>query len=194
MRRLICLSLLFLGITSITGAATPPQNTTPSTSCGKSSSLPENAWQLRVNTTYQDAMKTFMSLVTASLVLPLFLIRNFLNVEKGKPLSSYLGDSAWGFWGSMALSLLCCMVFFYASAKYVKVVSGGAETFFGLVDLCEPFFENLRDFSVWGSAISFLAGLIFLTRYFVHDIRGQSGTERKIARTQEDRNAPAKRP
>jgi hypothetical protein len=135
-----------------------------------SSPSPENSWQLRVNSTYEDAMKTFMGLVTASLVLPLFLIRNFLNVKEGESISDYLQPSAYWSWRLMFLSLLCCMAFFYASAKYVKVFSGGTEKW-GAVVVLAGSFETLRDLSIIGSVLSFLAALVFLWRYFAHDIR-----------------------
>jgi|SRR5215831_15960632 len=54
--------------------------------------LPEDAWKFAVNSTYQDVMKTFMNLVTASLVLPLFLIRNFVRVREGEPIADYLSQ------------------------------------------------------------------------------------------------------
>jgi len=142
----------------------------PMTSGDKSSPLPENAWQLRVNSTYQDLMKTFMGLVTASLVLPLFLIRNFLRVKEDEPISNYLQRSAYWSWALMFLSLLCCMTFFWASAKYLKVVSGGTETW-GAVDVSAASFETLRDLSASGSVVSFLAGLLFSGWYFAHHIR-----------------------
>ena len=86
------------------------------------------AWKSTVNANYQDVMKTFMNLVTASLVLPLFLVRNFLGVPEGQSITSYLRRSAYFSWVSLFLSLVCCMVFFVASAKYLKVLSGGGAT------------------------------------------------------------------
>lgn len=128
--------------------------------------LPDAAWKLAVNATYQDVMKTFMNLVTASLVLPLFLVRNFLRVPEDQPITDYLRRSAYLSWVSLFLSLLCCMAFFWASAKYVKVVSGG-----GATELwTETAFERFRDWSVSGSVLFFLAGLLFLGWYFAHDI------------------------
>src|SRR6516225_5963611 len=85
----------------------------------------EVTWRLAVNGNYQDVMRTFMNLVTASLVLPLFLVRNFLGVPEGQPITNYLRPSAYLSWGSLFLSLLCGMGFFLASAKYVKLVYGG---------------------------------------------------------------------
>jgi hypothetical protein len=117
-------------------------------------SLPQDGWKLVVNTNYQEVMKTLMSLTTASLVLPFLFIRNFLGVPEGKRLADYLPRSAYWFWGLMFLSLLCDMVFFWASAKFVKVVSGGAEAW------SENFFEGLRDAVIKGASLSFVAALV----------------------------------
>jgi hypothetical protein len=87
--------------------------------------LPQNAWKLVVNANYQDVMKTLMSLTTASLVLPFLFIGNFLGVPDSKRLADSLPYSAYWFWGFLFFSLLCDMGFFWASAKFIKVVSGG---------------------------------------------------------------------
>jgi hypothetical protein len=126
----------------------------------------EVTWRLAVNGNYWDAMRTLMNLVTASLVLPLFLVRNFLGVPEGQPITNYLRRSAYWSWGSLFLSLLCGMGFFFASAKYVKLVyttSGESWTW--------QTWEELRDGSGIVSVVSFLAGLCFLLWYFAHDIR-----------------------
>jgi hypothetical protein len=133
-----------------------------------SRSLQENAWQLRANSTYQDVMKTFMNLVTASLVLPLLFIRNFLRVREDEPIAHYLSLSAYFSWAMLFLSLVCCMVFFWASAKYVKVVSGGDEG-----SWIPESFEGLRDWSSWEAVLLFLVGLLALGFFFVSPKRRQ---------------------
>jgi hypothetical protein len=125
-------------------------------------SLPSEAelkWMLAVNSNYQDAMRTLVTLVTASLVLPTFLVRNFVKVPEGKTLSDVLDFSAYVSWVLMFLSLGCCMVFFWASAKYVKFVSGGGDDCWGV---CEP----LRDWSIRGTVLLFVAGLFTLGLFF----------------------------
>lgn len=127
--------------------------------------LPQDAWKVPVNANYQEVMKTLMSLVTASLVLPLFLIRTFLGVREGEPIAHHLRPWAYISWGSMLLSLACGMSFFFASAKFLKVVSGGTETW------PEKTFENIRDFSVWGAVGFFGVGLCALLLFFKGDSR-----------------------
>ena len=124
--------------------------------------LPKDAWRLAVNQNYQDVMKTLMSMVTASLVFPFLLIRNFLGVREGQPIADSLQPSAYWAWGLLSSSVLCCMIFFLASAKFVKVVSGGPEAWTAAT------FEALRDLSVWGTVVFFLAGLFTLVYFFIH--------------------------
>jgi len=113
-----------------------------------------NKWKLVVNTNYQDLIKTLMSLTTASLVVPFLLIKNFLAVPEGKSLADYLPRAAYWFWALIFGSLACDAVFFYASAKYIKVVSGGPEAW------SETFLESVRDTAVWGASAFFAAGLV----------------------------------
>lgn len=124
--------------------------------------LLQDEWKLPVNANYQELMKTLMSLVTASLVLPLFLIRTFLGVKEGEPIAHHLRPWAYISWGSMLLSLACCMSFFFASTKFLKVVSGGPETW------TESTYETLRDFSIWGAAGFFGVGLVALLWFFIN--------------------------
>jgi hypothetical protein len=132
-------------------------------------SVPKDAWEFAVNSTYQDVMKTLMSLVTASLVLPTFLVRNFVRAPEGEPISNVLDRSAYWSWALMFLSLVCCMVFFWVSAKYVKVLSGGPENWWG----CDSSscFETLRDWFIRGSVLFFGAGLLTLGLFFVRHLR-----------------------
>ena len=111
-----------------------------------------NNWKLVVNANYQDLIKILMSLTTASLVVPFLLIKNFLAVPGDRPLSEYLPRAAYWFWALMFASLVCDAVFFYASVKFIKVVSGGPG--------CEKFLEPLRDAAIWGASTFFAAGLV----------------------------------
>src|SRR5262245_55486251 len=111
-------------------------------------------WKLVVNANYQDLFKILMSLTTASLVVPFFLIKNFLAVPRGKSLSDYLPRAAYWFWALMFASLVCDAVFFYASTKFLKVVSGGTGPW------SENTLELMRDTAAQGASAFFAAGLV----------------------------------
>ena len=128
--------------------------------------LPKDEWKLKANANYQEVMKTLMTLVTASLVLPVFFVRTF---AEGKPLACYLRTpDVTRSWGLLFFSLFSGMVFYVTSAKFVKVVCGGGEEWpkkwFGIDP--EKFFESVRDVSGGGTGVSFLAGLYFAWRFF----------------------------
>jgi hypothetical protein len=119
--------------------------------------MPENAkqteWKEKTNAIYQDQMKTVLNLATASLVLPIVLVKTF--AEGGTP-KDHLTRRAYLSWGFLFISIFACMVFFYASGKFLKVVTGGSAN----EHYTESQFENLRDGAADVSIATFLFGLI----------------------------------
>lgn len=132
--------------------------------------LPEDEWKLKVNSNYQEVMKTLVTLVTASLVLPIFFIKNFLNLGPTEALKLHLRASAYWSWGFLFASLLCGMLFYWASAKFVKVVCGGREmwpkNWFGFAP--EKFFEEFRDVAAILVVVLFLSGILAAYCFFVN--------------------------
>jgi hypothetical protein len=123
--------------------------------------LPKDEWKLKVNAQYQEAIKILANLVTASLVLPILFVKNFIGLKDNQSVAPYLHFQAYGSWILLFLSLVCGMAFFWSSAKYVKVVSGGEESF------SEATFEGIRDSSILGMVLNFLMGLVFLFWFFL---------------------------
>jgi hypothetical protein len=139
----------------------------------------EKEWRLAANTQYHEAMKIVVNLATASLVLPTVLIKDFF--PKG-----HLNHWAYTAWILLFLSILFCMLFFYTSAKYVKVVSGGRDSppwpLGSVYDLFKPkgkrtdeeeqerskkIFETVRDVVIASSVMCFMVGLVCLGRFAV---------------------------
>ena len=87
---------------------------------------PQEEWKLKVNANYQEVMKTALNLVTASLFLPILFIRTFLGIDHG-PLKDKLLPSAYCSWKCLFAALLFGMLFYWASAKFVKLLCGGEE-------------------------------------------------------------------
>jgi hypothetical protein len=88
-------------------------------------------WVKDMNQQYQKVMSTIISLSTASLILPIFFLRNLLNIPAKEPLVQYLsnpkfmgiGLSYWS-WGFLGLSILCSLIYFYVSANRLKEAWG----------------------------------------------------------------------
>ena len=131
-------------------------------------------WQIPTNAQYQEAMKIVINLATASLVLPIALIKAFLNLGPNAAVKDHLNKWAYRSWGLFFSSLVCSMVFFWASAKFVKLVYGGEEKCGKLTKRLsggkecwsEKFFETTRDVMAFLAIASFATGLVCLLIFF----------------------------
>jgi len=87
-------------------------------------------------------------------------VRNFVGVKDNEPIASHLDIQAYSAWVLLFVSLICGMVFYWSSAKYVKVVCGGKES------MSEASFETIRDGSIFGMVLAFVFGLLCLFWFF----------------------------
>jgi hypothetical protein len=117
-------------------------------------------WKVKTNEEYQKVIEIMMNLATASLVLPVLFLRDFIGVPKDKPLRPCLSGWAFSSWGLLLASLVFAIAFHWASAKFVKTVFGGPESW------SESTYELLRDGSVWSVILCFLAGLVCMILFF----------------------------
>lgn len=83
-------------------------------------------WKIETNDRYQKVTGTIIGLATASLVLPILFLRNFLAIPENKSLDIYLCSLIYWSWVLFALSILSGTVFYYLSAKWVKQAWGQA--------------------------------------------------------------------
>jgi len=130
---------------------------------------PLHPWRLDTNDRYKDAMKIIMDLSTASLVLPIFFLRDILRIPTNESLSQVLNYKIYLSWGCLALALLFGFIFYYASAKWVRLAWGKNVAFFRKRTNNEVV-EKVLDISFPGAVISFLLG-IGLTLWFVVSFR-----------------------
>jgi hypothetical protein len=130
--------------------------------------MADDPWEVKVNAQYQDNMKTMLSLATASLGIPLVLVKDFLELPKGGPPGIFLNGWAYTSSGLLCASILLGMVFFYASDKYAKALYKRSLT---QVSVGPPMraggaFETTRDTTIVLSAACFLGGLGCLLVFF----------------------------
>jgi hypothetical protein len=117
-------------------------------------------WEEKTNAIYQDCMRTVLNLATASLVLPIVLVRTF--AVGGVP-KEHLTRRAYVSWFFLFLSMVLSLFFFLAPAKFVKLIYGGTEC---LDEIAHKYcasathFENLRDWTAILSVLSFALGLV----------------------------------
>lgn len=127
--------------------------------------LSDDNWKLTVCAQYQEAMKIPINWAAASLGLPILFLR-WGGVQPDGKMLGRLTASAYVSWICLGLSLVCGLLFYWASAKFVKAVCGGYPD--SESRRIEATFETIRDGSIVATVLLFGMGLVsalyFLTR------------------------------
>ena len=119
---------------------------------------PRYPWRLETNNRYKDAIKIVMDLSTASLVLPIFFLRDVLSIPKDQPLIQALNYRVYCSWICFTLTLILGFVFYYASAKWIRLAWGQEAGFFRIATT-DKFVERVLDGSFVGAIVTFVLGL-----------------------------------
>jgi hypothetical protein len=122
---------------------------------------PKYQWKIDTNDRYQKAVHTIISLSTASLILPTFFLREFLNVAKEKPLWDQLNWFVGMSWILFGLAIVAGIVFYYASAKWIKQAWGIGLRWPGGRLVKERCLEMILDWSFRLMMILFFFGVIY---------------------------------
>lgn len=130
------------------------------------SSEPLHPWRLDTNDRYRETVRTVMGLSTASLLLPVFLARNFLGVPEATPLKHVFSSAAYWSWGLFGASILSGIFFSFFSAKWVRTAWGKPVSVL-CRDVSETCIEIALEWFFWLTMLPFLAGLVFSIAFFV---------------------------
>ena len=124
-------------------------------------------WKLDTNGKYTDVVKTIMGLSTASLLLPVFMARNFLVIDSSKPLGEVFTCSIYWAWVLFGISILSGVFFQYLSAKWVRIAWDKEAGLFWNINTKESTIESCMEFSFWVCVLMFVIGLVLTLVYFV---------------------------
>ena len=127
-------------------------------------------WKKDTNDRYLETVKAVMGLSTASLLLPAFFSRNFLDIPPNTPLICIFNFSIYLAWVLLGLSILGSIFFHYLSAKWVRIAWGKKAGIFWSVDTQETKVELCMETAFWVCIIGFLLG-VGCTLYFFITIR-----------------------
>lgn len=116
-------------------------------------------WKLDTNGKYADVVKTLMGLSTASLLLPVFMARNFLAIEASKPLVEIFTCSIYWAWFLFGVSILAGVFFQYLSAKWVRIAWDKEAGIFWSKNTTESTIERCMEFSFWACVLMFMPWL-----------------------------------
>jgi len=119
-------------------------------------------WRMDVNDRYQKVVDAILNLATASLILPILFLRSFIGVPDGTPILPKLSCLAFIAWALLLCAIIFGILFYYASAKWVKLALGQR------VWLSATALERVLDWAFWLMVFSFLSGLICFIVFAVH--------------------------
>lgn len=116
-------------------------------------------WKADTNGKYSEVVKAIMGLATASLLLPVFMAREFLGIQPNTPLVKVLGGSVYFGWFFLATSILAGVFFLYLSAKWLRLAWGKNAGLFFSNSTSESTIERLMETSFWCCIGFFAIGL-----------------------------------
>lgn len=123
-------------------------------------------WRLDTNDRYREAVALVMSLSTASLLLPVFLARDFLAIDEKTALRAVFTSSVYWSWALFSISIVAGIAFHYFSAKWIRQAWGQEAGFFGS-RLSDESVEGVLEWSFWLTVLGFLGGIgLTLTFYW----------------------------
>jgi hypothetical protein len=127
---------------------------------------PKYPWRIDTNDRYRDLVSLVISLAVAALLVPVFLAREFLGIPETKPLISVFSLSAYLSWLFLGASILCGLLFYMFSAKWIRLAWGQSASIDG-VTLTDETCEKVLEWSLWLCVLTFVAGLASAIWFFV---------------------------
>jgi hypothetical protein len=106
-----------------------------------------------------------MSLSTASLLLPVFLARDFLAIDEKTALRAVFTWSVYASWLLFGASIFAGIVFHYFSAKWIRQAWGQEVGFFGS-RLSDESVEKVLERSFWLTVLGFVGGVVLTLAFF----------------------------
>jgi hypothetical protein len=123
---------------------------------------------LEINKQYQDITKTLIGLTTASLFLPIALVKEVLKQGDHDSVKNHLTTSAYSAWALLAISLAAFCLLYLFSAKLAKYLYRG-----GPKDPEARKWELRRDIASYVAGLTFIPGLAVLVFYFLSHLLKQ---------------------
>jgi hypothetical protein len=128
-------------------------------------------WKLDVNDRYQHAVGIVTNLATAALVLPVLFLKDILGLSEAQSIANAFNAWAYTGWLLLASSILAAVVYYYSSAKWVKLAWNRQADMFGK-PVSEGFVENALDISYFVMMGGFVTGVGAILIYMLTYTRG----------------------
>jgi hypothetical protein len=127
------------------------------------SSATDERWKLDVNERYQKAVGTVITLSTAALGSPIVFLKDIhanRSILDVLTLSAYIGGIL------LALSIVCAVIYYFFSAKWIKLALVNRADFFG-IPITKEWVEPILDVTYFVMMIGFLVGVYFMLQFMI---------------------------
>lgn len=142
------------------------------------SECPEQ-WKIDVNARYQAAVGVVSSLATASLVMPIFFLKDVVSTGAGKSIADSISCLVVIGWLLLGVSIFSAIFYQYSSAKWVKLAWGKKADMFGKT-VNSGQVEKALDVSYFLMMLGFVCGvlciLVFMATFILPAKNSQSIT------------------
>jgi hypothetical protein len=129
----------------------------------KTGSATDEQWKLEVNDRYQKAVGTVISLSTAAVGAPFVFLKD---IHGNQAIRHVLTCPAYLGWSLLAISIVSAVVYYFFSAKWVKLALVNDADFFW-IPLGKGFVEVVLDISYFLMMAGFLAGVYFMVQFML---------------------------
>ena len=121
-------------------------------------------WKIDVNDRYQKTAGLVISLSTASLVLPIFFLKNILAIGGDKAIIDVVDKYVYWGWGLLGASIFSGILYLFFSAKWVKL-SWKKEADIFWIPVNDKWTEHLLDWTYFMMMCGFLGGISCMLKY-----------------------------
>ena len=131
-------------------------------------------WMLDVNDRYQKAVGVVTSLSTAALVLPIVFLRNIIGIDNTQSIADVINGLVYFSWSMLGISIFSGIIYYYCSAKWVKLAWGKKADFFGKktilcnkidIQYVEKYLDRSYFFMMFGFYTGLSSILLFIITY-----------------------------
>ncbi len=124
-------------------------------------SATDERWKLDVNDRYQRAVGTVITLSTAALGSPIVFLKD---IHANRSILDVLSFSAYMGGILLAMSIVSAVVYYFFSAKWVKLALVNQADFFG-IPIGKESVESVLDVTYFLMMIGFLVGVYFMLQF-----------------------------
>lgn len=131
----------------------------------KTPQVPSYPWRIDTNDRYRELISSILTLSTGSLILPVFLVRDFLGIPNSEPLQNVFSWQLYWSAASFGLAIFSCVFFYYCSPKWIRLAWDKPVSLFHFKPANGNVIERCLDYSLFLAVIFFILGLVFLALF-----------------------------